>query len=133
MVEIRSRKLQRLVRVQRQMERVAENDLAHTLRERAENDDARAAVIDAMGSLEPAHRGMAMHYSRRHSGLEGKARQIAGMQAILERRVITEKTKADRLAEAANDAAEAEDREQIDEGLFDLLDAAIARDGSSQG
>lgn len=131
MAEPRSRKLERLVRVQRQIERVAENDLAHTLRERAENEAAREALIDAMGSLDPTHRGMAQHYSRRYSGLDGRARQIAGLQAVLEKRVLTEKTKADRLSEAAAEAAVDEEREAMDESLLDLLDAQIGRKASS--
>jgi hypothetical protein len=133
MAEPRSRKLERLVRVQRQIERVAENDLAHTLRERAQNDEAREAMVDAMGSLDPVHRGMALHYSRRYAGLEGRARQLAGLQAVLEKRVLTEKTKADRLSEAAGEAAEREEREAVDESLLDLLDARISLEGSPSG
>ena len=101
----RAGKLKRLVRVQRQIERVAEIELAVILRERAIVDDTRTALVDALGSLSPLHQAMATHYTKRFSGLETRDRRLTGMQAMQEKRVLTEKTKADRLKDQAREAA----------------------------
>lgn len=121
----RSQKLERLVRVQRQLERMAENELAHTLREQAAADAARQALIDAMGSLETVHRVMAGHYATRFTTVQGRIRTLSGVQAMQERRVLIEKTKADRLDDAARQASLQEEREEVDEGLLDLLDTTL--------
>ncbi|PWV95260.1 hypothetical protein DFR52_11417 [Hoeflea marina] len=126
MAESRSRKLGRLVRVQRQLERMAENELAHTLRERMIAESSQEALIGALGSLDTVHRAMAGSYAVRFSPLEGRIRQLSGVQVMQERRVLTEKTKADRLAETAARAVESEEREAADESLLDLLDSTMA-------
>ncbi len=132
MAEGRAEKLRRLVRVQRQLERVAENELAVILRERAIVDDTRSALVDALGSFSPLHTAMAQHYSKRFSGLETRDRRLTGMQAMQERRILTEKTKADRLQDQYADAAEAEGRDAEDDGLLDLIDMVMAsKTGSS--
>ncbi len=126
MAESRAAKLARLVRVQRQMERMAENELAHTIGERAAVEDTRGALVDAVGSLHPVHRGMAAVYASRFGTLDQRERQLSSVQVLQERRVLSEKTKADRLDKSASKAAEAEERAASDESLLDLLDAAIA-------
>lgn len=132
MAENRSHKLERLVRVQRQIERMAENELAHTLRERMVAESSQEALIDALGSLDIVHRAMAGSYTVRFSPLENRIKQLSGVQVMQERRVLTEKTKADRLAETASKAVESEEREAADESLLDLLDASLAgRDPST--
>jgi hypothetical protein len=132
MADGRAEKLKRLVRVQRQLERVAENELAVILRERAIVDDTRTALVDALGSLSPLHRSMAMHYTKRFSGIETRDRRLTGMQMMQEKRILTEKTKADRLQDQYVEAAEAEGREAEDDGLLDLIDIVIsAKAGSS--
>lgn len=131
MAEDRADKLKRLVRVQRQIERVAEIELAVILRERAIVDDTRTALVDALGSLSPLHQSMATHYTKRFSGLETRDRRLTGMQAMQEKRVLTEKTKADRLKDQARDAATAEERQAEDDGLLDLLDMVMAADRGS--
>ena len=127
MTEPRSKKLERLVRVQRQIERMAENELALVLKERAATDQSRENLVGALGSLDPVHRAMAGEYARRFAGLEGRIRQLSGFQAVQEKRLLTERTKADRLADAAIEAAGAETREAEDENLLDLIDAALGQ------
>lgn len=127
MAEARSKKLERLVRVQRQIERMAENDLALVLKERAAADISRENLVGALGSLDPVHRAMAGEYARSFANLEGRIRQLSGFQAVQEKRVLTERTKADRLAESAIKAAGMEAREAEDENLLDLIDAFAGR------
>jgi hypothetical protein len=131
MADSRAEKLRRLVRVQQQLERVAEMELAVILRERAAVDDTRTALVDALGSLSPLHQSMAMHYTKRFSGLETRDRRLTGMQAMQEKRALTEKTKADRLQEQAREAGEAEAREAEDDGLLDLIDMVMAAGSGS--
>jgi len=127
----KSEKLQRILRVQRQLERMAENDLAHILRERANLDNKRDAIIAATGSLDPVHRSMAGQYARRFSGLESKSQRLETMKSMQEKRLLTEKTKADRLEDSVRSAASDEGRKDEDESLDDLLDAALANKPNS--
>ena len=122
----KSEKLLRILKVQRQLERMAENDLAHILRERTNLENKRDAIIAATGSLEPVHRSMAGQYARRFSGLESKSQRLETMKTMQEKRLLIEKTKADRLEESARSAASDEGRIDEDESLHDLLDAALA-------
>ena len=131
MADGRADKLKRLVRVQRQLERVAEMELGIILRERAIAEDTRSAIVDAMVSLSPLHQAMSPHYSKRFSGIENRDRRLTGMQAMQEKRILMEKTKADRLADQARDASLVEEREAEDDGLLDLLDSALAGKGGS--
>lgn len=122
----RSEKLQRILRVQRQLEKLAENDLALLNRERAALDNKRNSIITAIGSLEPVHQAMAAQYARRFSGIETKGQRLVTMKAMQEKRLLIEKTKADRLEESARTAIIAEERIDQDESLLDLLDATLA-------
>ena len=132
MADGRADKLKRLVRVQRQLERVAEMELGIILRERAIVEDTRSAIVEAIGSLSPLHQAMSPHYSKRFSGIENRDRRLTGMQAMQEKRILMEKTKADRLTDQAREASLIEEREAEDDGLLDLLDSALAgKSGSS--
>ena len=130
MVASRSEKLARLVRVQRQIERMAEFELAHTVREQAETDATQEALVAAVGSFDPIHAAMSTHYARRFQRLSAKSQLLEGAKGVQERRMLTEKTKADRLSDQADRAAQAEDRLSTDETLLDLLDGSLQRRGS---
>ncbi|MDP2121415.1 MAG: hypothetical protein Q8S27_11820 [Hoeflea sp.] len=121
----RAEKLARLARVQRQIERMTENELSHILREQAAADATQDALVDAIGSFDPVHAAMSHQYALRFQRLSARAQQLSGMKAVQERRVLIEKTKADRLSEQAGEAAGAEDRLTADESLLDLLEAAF--------
>ncbi|MEM5471561.1 hypothetical protein WNZ14_07470 [Hoeflea sp. AS60] len=129
MSSTRSEKLARLVRVQRQIERMAEYELSHTLRAQAETDATQEALVSAVGSFNPIHAAMSHHYAQRFQRLSAKSQMLDGARSVQERRVLTEKTKADRLADQAGLAAAAEDRLESDESLFDLLDSSLQRRG----
>lgn len=129
----RSQKLARLMRVQRQIERMAENELAFTLREQAVNEATQNALVEAVGSFDPVHAAMSHQYALRFQRLAAKSQQLSGVKAMQERRVLTEKTKADRLADQAAAAAGDEDRVAADETLLDLLDAGLgAKNGGTR-
>ncbi|WP_420410655.1 hypothetical protein [Hoeflea sp.] len=125
MAESRAAKLDRLVRVQRQLERMAETLLSHTVREQVSLDDTQSALVDAVGSFNPVHAAMSNQYAQRFQRLSAKSQQLEGMKSVQEKRVLTEKTKADRLADQAAAAAGNEERAAADEELLDLLDASL--------
>lgn len=126
----RSEKLARLVKVQRQIEQMAETELSYTLREQADTDATQDALVGAVGSFNPIHAAMSHQYARRFQRLSAKSQLLEGAKRVQERRMLTEKTKADRLADQADRAAQAEDRMATDESLLDLLDSSIQRRGS---
>ena len=133
MTDSRAAKLKRLVRVQQQIERMAENDLATILREQALVDEARQRTTEAIGSLDPVHTVMSGHYARRFQGLAIKTQHLNGLRAVQERRVLVEHTKTERLEKRAHQAGEAEEREAEDASLLDLIDllqGARAGDGT---
>ncbi|KJS16425.1 MAG: hypothetical protein VR78_07700 [Hoeflea sp. BRH_c9] len=125
MTASRAQKLARLVRVQRQIERMAESELSHTLRQQVATEETQAALVDAVGSFDPVHAAMSHQYALRFQRLSARAQQIAGAKALQERRVLTEKTKADRLTDQAAEAADDEDRVTADEALLDLLEISL--------
>tara|TARA_R110002020_G_scaffold47500_2_gene135055 strand:+ start:2339 stop:2746 length:408 start_codon:yes stop_codon:yes gene_type:complete len=121
----RADKLSRLVRVQRQIERMTESELSRILREQVATDATQDALVDAIGSLDPVHAAMSHHYAQRFQRLSVRAQHLSGMKAVQEKRVLVEKTKADRLEEQAGEAAKNEDRLAEDETLLDLLEAFL--------
>jgi len=126
MATARAQKLARLTRVQRQIERMTENELSHILREQASADATQDALVEAIGSFDPVHAAMSHQYALRFQRLSARAQQLSGMKAVQEKRVLIEKTKADRLAEQAEEAAGNEERLAADESLLDLLEASLA-------
>ena len=68
----RSGKLKRLVKVQRHLEHMAENDLATTTRARAEVAEDLDAVVNAIGSVNSIHQLFASIYSSQISRLTAK-------------------------------------------------------------
>jgi hypothetical protein len=126
MAQSRSEKLARLVKVQRHLERMAENELANTTRARQDVQENLGAVVDAIGSLEPVHQIFASLYSGQISRLSAKDQQLETMQQIHEQRILREKAKGDRLDEHRKDAREAENREAEDNAIYDLVDQRLA-------
>ncbi|MCY0093539.1 hypothetical protein [Hoeflea ulvae] len=127
----RADKLARLVRVQRQIERMTESELSLTLRAQVVTEETQAALVDAVGSFDPVHAAMSHQYALRFQRLSARAQQLTGVRAMQERRMLTEKTKADRLADQAAEAAEDEDRIAEDEALLDLIEASLGARASS--
>jgi hypothetical protein len=122
----RSEKLERLVKVQRHLEHMAEAELASTARARQEVQESLGAVVDAIGSLAPVHQIFAGLYSSQISRLTAKDQQLETMQHIHENKMMRERAKGDRLEENMEDAREQEDREAEDLAIYDILDQQMA-------
>jgi hypothetical protein len=122
----RSEKLERLVKVQRHLEHMAEAELANTTRARQEVQENLSAVVDAIGSLAPIHQVFAGLYSGQISRLTAKDQHLASVQQIHESKMTRERAKGDRLEENMKEAREEENREAEDKAIYDILDQQIA-------
>lgn len=122
----RSDKLKRLVAVQRQMEKMAEVELADTTRHRTKGLETMDNLMTAMSSDNPMHQLFSKHYSGQYARLRTKDSQLKGIQQFQETKVLREKTKGDRLQDKFKDAREDEQREADDNSIFDLLEVIEA-------
>jgi len=121
-VEVRSKKLKRLVAVQRHLEQMAEAELAETSRQRRELAETIDVVVDAMGSAKPLHAMFSGHYASQLGRLAQKDQMLLGIQQVHEAKVMKERAKAERLEENMKDARTSEDREEADNAIYDLID-----------
>ncbi|MBY5741474.1 hypothetical protein [Rhizobium leguminosarum] len=128
----RSQKLKRLLSVQRHLERMAENDLAETSRQRVEVNVAMDDVILALGSMDPVHHAFSQNYADRFGRLTIKDQQLTGMQQIHEMRLTRERAKGDRLEDGMKEALEVERREADDNAVYDVIDQQFATPASSK-
>ena len=128
----RSQKLKRLLSVQRHIERMAENDLAETSRQRVEVNAAMDDVILALGSMDPVHHAFSQSYADRFGRLTIKDKQLTGMQEVHEMRLARERAKGDRFEEGMKEALEAERREADDNAVYDVIDQQFATPASSK-
>ena len=128
----RSKKLKRLVAVQRHLERMAEQELAVTTQHRQEVAQSMEVVIQAIGSMEPVHRHFSQNYAERFGRLTMKESQLQSIQQVQEVKVLKERTKADRLEEHMKEARELEDRQASDQAIYDLLEITLAAPASSK-
>ncbi|NNU67935.1 hypothetical protein G9X67_22020 [Rhizobium sp. WYCCWR 11152] len=128
----RSQKLKRLLSVQRHIERMAENDLAETSRQRVEVNVAMDDVILALGSMDPVHHAFSQNYADRFGRLTIKDQQLTGMQQIHEMRLTRERAKGDRLEDGVKEALEVERREADDNAVYDVIDQQFATPASSK-
>jgi hypothetical protein len=122
----RSEKLKRLVAVQRHLERIAENELADTTRQRNEVSQSMEKLIDAISSADPVHMVFSVQYAERYARLTLKDQQLDGIQKLIETKVLQERTKADRLEDHMMDARELEMREADDNAVYDIIDQRFA-------
>jgi hypothetical protein len=122
----RSDKLERLVKVQRHLEHMAEVELANTTRARQEVQENLSAVVEAIGSLNTVHQIFAGLYSGQISRLTAKDQHLETVQQIHENKMMRERTKGDRLEENMKEAREEERREADDAAVYDVLDQQIA-------
>lgn len=121
----RSKKLKRLVTVQRHIEKMAENELASLTRQRSEISETIGNISVAIASMSPEHIPFTKLYAERMQRLTAKDRQLEGMQQVQEMRVMQERTKGDRLEDNMKEARELEDREKDDNAIYDLLEITL--------
>ncbi|MGI2032554.1 hypothetical protein ACRQ1B_09205 [Rhizobium panacihumi] len=128
--QTRSKKLKRLVNLQRHMEKMAENELAATGRQIVEVNQSKERVIEAIGSMSPVHMQFSQDYASRFGRLMVREKQLTGIQQAQEVRVLKERTKGDRLEDQMKEARVHEDREKDDNAIYDLLEITLATGGS---
>jgi len=124
--QTRSGKLKRLVKVQRHLEHMAENDLATTTRARAEVADDIEAVVEAIGSVNSIHQLFASLYSAQISRLTAKDQHLQNVQKAQEQKIMREKAKGDRLESKARVARDFEDNEAQEKSIQEILDIRMA-------
>jgi hypothetical protein len=122
----RSKKLKRLVAVQRHLERMSENELAEATRQRTEVADSMNRVIDAIGSVDVVHMAFSQQYAHRFGQLTLRDQQLDAMQKMIETNLLKERTKANRLEERMLEARAAEFRESEDNAVYDIVDQQFA-------
>ncbi len=122
----KSKKLKRLVAVQRHIEKMAENELSMVIRERNEVAEATVRTVGVMTSLDPLHRPLSRHYLERFSRLTSRDKQLGHLQRAQESRLAKERKKGDRLEEKMKGAREAEQRVADDNAVYDLVELTIA-------
>lgn len=122
----KSDKLKRLVTVQRHLEKLAESELAATMRQRQEIGDSMTTVMGAITSLSDLHRPFARSYAERFSRLMTRDQQLQGLQRVHESKILKERTKGDRLEDRMKDARGLEERAAEDDAVYDLLDMTMA-------
>jgi hypothetical protein len=124
--QVRSKKLKRLVNLQRHLEKMAENELAATGRQIVEVNESKERVIEAIGSMTPVHVQFSHNYAGRFGRLMVREKQLTDIQKAQEVRVIKERTKGDRLEDQMRAARDEEDREKDDNAIYDLLEMTLS-------
>ncbi|TNM66075.1 hypothetical protein [Aliirhizobium smilacinae] len=129
----RSKKLKRLVGVQRHMEKMIENELAIIVRQGEEVNAAMELTANVMTSLDPIHRGLSRHYLGRFSRLATEEKQLMAARRSQETRLAKERSKGDKLDERRKEALEQEQRASEDDAVYNLLEMMITlKDASFQ-
>jgi hypothetical protein len=128
----RAAKLKRLATIQRQIERMAESELALLHRERQAVTERMDALGEALASPKPAYQPFSRLFGAQLGRLKTKDQMLAGRTQVQERRVLGERAKADRLTDHWANAAAEERRAAEDEDLFDLLDRLDATQASDK-
>lgn len=131
MAEKRSSRLQRIVNIQRQKEKMAETELAGVLNAQRNNQESVDSVLDALSTFDPIHMVLSGHYSKRLSNLDVKKRQLNVHREMQERNMMKERVKAERLEEKVESFKMDEAREAEDENLQDLIDTLGVKKKSS--
>lgn len=127
----RHAKLKRLAAVQRQMERVADVELADIMRERALVADKIDALVSALASPAPVHANFSKLYGVQIGKLKIRDQILTGRMQLQQKKVISEKAKADRLDEVTAEALEVVEREKQDVELEQLLECIGAIDAQA--
>lgn len=118
----RVRNLQRLVRLQDQLRKRAEADLAQATRDRDAVVTAINDLLDAMGGLSETHRLFPHLYAGQLGRLKTREQVLNGQIERHRARIDTERKRGEKVGEQLDQANVDIDRHVQDEGLFDLLD-----------
>ena len=121
--------LQKLMKLQRQLQRLAEADLARVNRERGEVQIAMEELVDAMSGMSATHRLFPHLYARQLSNLKARDQVLAGQAEVHRGRIDTERKRGERVGERLDMANLESERHGDDEVLLDLLDAVRKETG----
>ena len=123
----RARSLGRLALLQRQLQRLAETELADTNRQREEVSEQIERLIEAMGGFSHVHRLFPHLYARRLEKLREREQALAGRSRLQEQKAMREKTRCERIGEHLAEARDDARRQSDEDGLLDMLEAASGR------
>ncbi|MBN7807341.1 hypothetical protein JZX86_18470 [Agrobacterium rosae] len=131
MDDSKSKKLNRLAKVQGHLKKMAENELAITTRERNEIAEKIDALSGYLTSLDPMHQQMLKHYATRHGKLMSRDVRLESIEKAQEQQVLKETKKGERL-EDKRDAARADElRVREDNSVYELIDLHMSLKDSS--
>ncbi|MCY6382371.1 hypothetical protein [Hoeflea prorocentri] len=123
----RVRTLGRLALLQRQLQRLAETELADTNRQRAEVEEQIARLIEAMGGFSHVHRLFPHLYAKRLDKLKERGQALTGKARLQEQKARREKTRCERIGDHLDNVLEEASRQSDEDELLDLVEAASGR------
>ncbi|MGV1907181.1 hypothetical protein [Agrobacterium cavarae] len=127
----KSKKLDRLVKVQGHLTKMVENELAITTRERAELAEKIETLSGYLTSYDPLHQDMLKHYVMRHSRLMARDVRLESIQDAQETQLLKETKKGEKLEDKRDSAREDEARVRDDNSIYELIDLQISMKASS--
>ncbi|WP_296097709.1 hypothetical protein [uncultured Agrobacterium sp.] len=128
----KSKKLDRLVKVQGHLKKMVENELAITTRERTELAERIEELTGYLITYDPLHQDMLKHYVMRHSRLMARDVRLEAIQQVQENQLLKETKKGEKLEDKRDSAREDEARERDDNSIYELVDLQISLKSSLQ-
>ncbi len=128
----KSKKLDRLVKVQGHLKKMVENELAITTRERTELAERIEELTGYLTTYDPLHQDMLKHYVMRHSRLMARDVRLEAIQQVQENQLLKETKKGEKLEDKRDSAREDEVRERDDNSIYELVDLQISLKSSLQ-
>lgn len=128
---LKSKKLDRLAKVQGHLKKMAENELAITTRERNELADKIETLTGYLTSSDPLHQEFIKHYVVRHARLKTRDMRLEAMQEAQEMHLLKETKKGERLIDKRDAAREEEMREREDNTVYELIELQMSIKSSS--
>ncbi len=128
----KSKKLDRLVKVQGHLKKMVENELAITTRERTELAERIEELTGYLTTYDPLHQDMLKHYVMRHSRLLARDVRLEAIQQVQENQLLKETKKGEKLEDKRDSAREDEARERDDNSIYELVDLQISLKSSLQ-
>ncbi|MET0170842.1 hypothetical protein HRR99_01880 [Agrobacterium vaccinii] len=126
MDDSKSKKLNRLVKVQGHLKQMAENELAITTRERNEIAEKIDALSGYLTSLDPMHQQMLKHYATRHGRLMSRDVRLEAIEKAQEQHVLKETKKGERLEDKRDAARADEQRVREDNSVYEMIDLQMS-------
>lgn len=131
MDQLKSKKLDRLAKVQGHLKKMAENELAITTRERNDLAEKIDTLTGYLTSLDPLHQQMLKHYASRHGRLTSRDVRLEAIQQAQETQILKETKKGERLEEKRDAARADELRVREDNSVYELIDLQMSLKDSS--